>query len=119
MNAEITTNGTVYANGPVIVQGMDIKAELVRLRSDITHLDEKCAARADEVFYFVLEKFQLKEKDKGAIQLILDHLKSLTDAASRLQFIASALTQLDPVTAIAVAVLLRHVKDLKLVITRE
>lgn len=119
MNADVHTTGTVYADGPVIVQGVDIKAEIERLGRELVSLDEKCAARADEVFYFVLQRFQLKEGERTVISEILDHMKSITDSAARLQFVASTLHQLNPITAIAIAVLLKGIQYMTLKVERE
>ena len=113
MNADIVANGTVYANGPVIIQGVDIKTELERTQRDIINLDQKYEKRVDDVFYFVLKNYEMREDDRSKINNIISSLKTISDWGSRLQFIYGVLKTLDPVLSIMIAQLIKYADKMK------
>lgn len=114
MNADIVANGTVYANGPVIVQGVDIKAELEKLQKDIVNLDQKYEKRVDDVFYFVLNNYEMREDDRSKINNAISGFKTIVDWGSRLQFISSVLKTLDPALSIMITQLIKYSDKIKL-----
>lgn len=114
MNADIIANGTVYANGPVIVQGVDIKAELEKLQKDVVRLDQKYEKRVDDVFYFVLNNYEMRGDDRLKINNLISSLKSIVDWGSRVQFIYSVLKNLDPILSIMIMQLIKYADKIKI-----
>lgn len=114
MNADIIANGTVYANGPVIVQGVDVKLELEKLQDELTGLDQKYEKRVDDVFYFVLNHYETKEEDRSKIRNVLKSLETITDWGGRLQFIQSVLKTIDPVLSIMIVQLIKYADVIKI-----
>lgn len=116
LNGDLVANGTVYANGPVIIQGVDIKMELEKLQSDLVTLDLKYEKRVDDVFYFVLQKCELKPEERSAIENTLAAFKITTDWAGRVQLIAALFKAVHPFLAIFMSNLLKYADGIRLVI---
>ena len=118
INADVIANGTVYANGPVIVQGVDIKAELENLQGELASLDQKYEKRVDDVFYFVLRNYEMKEDDRTKIQNALKTLVSITDWAGRVQVIQSLVKVISPALSIWITYLIKYGDAIQLVLEK-
>lgn len=86
INADVEANGTVYANGPVFVMGMDIKSEIEKLKIELENIKEHKPEEVERVVNLLLEKYDLLPKEKSELKVALDTAIKITDWVARIQF---------------------------------
>lgn len=86
MNADVIANGTVYANGPVFVMGMDIKAEIEKIKSQLEEIKKHKPEEIEKVILLLVEKSEFSQEEKGNLKKAFDTAIKITDWASRIQF---------------------------------
>lgn len=87
VNAEIIANGPVHANGPVYVMGMDIKAEIEKIKADLETIKKCKPEEIENVIKELIEKEGLIGKEeKSKLRAAFDTAIQMTDWAQRVQF---------------------------------
>lgn len=86
MNADVVANGTVYANGPVFVMGMDIKAEIEKVKNQLEEIKKHKPEEIEKVILLLVEKSEFSQEEKSSLKKAFDTAIKITDWASRIQF---------------------------------
>jgi predicted butyrate kinase (DUF1464 family) len=87
MNAPLTTNKPIYANGPVYIMGMDIKAEIERIKKELEQIKEYEPEKIEKIVKQLLEKEGIiSSTEKSKLKVALETFKEITDLAEKVKF---------------------------------
>ena len=97
MRINVDSNGReeVIVNGKLILQGIDVKAEIEENKKSIKTVIEKCDD-LEGFIRFILYNFELKSEDKSSFEKALDMIKQGAEISGVIGFILPIILTLSP-----------------------
>ena len=88
---EAIFNGTIYTYGSLILQGIDVNAELEKNKEAIQNLIKKCND-IEAYLKYISDNFQLNSDEKTIIEKSLEKVKSGAEISGIVSFLLAGLT---------------------------
>ena len=108
VNVPLITKSIVYAEGPVIVQGIDVKQELMRNRELINKILGE-TEDLEKVTLFIYKELELDDKEqKSKLEQALDMLKATAEAKDVLEILLGVVASLSTGNTAILTYVLTH-----------